>query len=351
MIETAWLFETVAKLDDAARLAAETRQLDLIKPRGALGRLEEIAVRLSAMQGNKHPCVDKVYIVVFVGDHGVVAEGISAFPQSVTGEMLKNFVGGGAAISVLAQELNAELEVFNLGLVKNTECSDPVVNCNLGPGTANFCQAPAMCEDQLFAALNVGRRAVENARLNGAHLFIGGEMGIGNTTSAAALACALLNSPTEQLAGPGTGLDRQGVARKCNIINRALDLHRQYLKLPLEALRRLGGFEIAALVGSYMRCAQLGLPVLIDGFISSVAALTVTQLCLNSSNWFLLSHRSAEPGHTVVLDAINAQPLLNLGMCLGEGSGAATTVPLLRLACALHNKMATFSEACVTGQN
>ena len=174
-------------------------------------------------------------------------------------------------------------------------------------------------------------------------------MGIGNTTSAAALACALLNSPAEQLAGPGTGLNAEGVAHKCKIISRALRLHRSHLDSPLEALRRLGGFEIAALVGSYMRCVQIGLPVLIDGFISSVAGLTAIHLCSNSGDWFLPSHRSAEPGHTVVLDAFGAQPLLDLGMRLGEGSGAAIAVPLLRMACVLHNKMATFSEAGING--
>ena len=352
MIETAWLDEPVAKLHDAALKAAEARQADLTKPLGALGKVEEIAVRLSAMQDTEHPSVDQVYIVVFVGDHGVVAEGISAFPQAVTGEMLKNFVGGGAAISVLAQELKAKLEVFNMGIVNNTDCPDAVVSINLGPGTANIREAPAMQEDQLRVALDTGQQAAEKAKLDDAHLFIGGEMGIGNTTSTAALACALLNSPAERIVGPpGTGLDAQGLERKRKTISRALHLHRQYLESPLEALRRLGGFEIAALVGSYLRCAQIGLPVLIDGFISSVAALTVIRLCSDAGDWFLYSHRSADPGHAVVLNALGAQPLFDLSMRLGEGSGAAITVPLLRMACALHNKMATFSEAGISKQN
>ena len=348
MIEVAWLSEPVAKLHDTALRAAEERQAILTKPPGALGQLEDIAVRLSTMQGTESPCVDQVSIAVFVGDHGVVTEGISAFPQTVTGEMLKNFVVGGAAINVLAEELKAKLEVFNMGIANNADCPDGVVNLNLGPGTANICQASAMQEDQLRVALHTGRQAAEKAKLDGAHLFIGGEMGIGNTTSAAALACALLNLPAERLVGPGTGIDAKGLDRKRKAVNRALHLHRQYLESPFEVLRRLGGFEIAALVGSYMRCAQIGLPVLIDGFISSVSALTAIRLSSDSCDWFFFSHRSAEPGHAVVLDAIGVQPLIDLGMRLGEGSGAATTVPLLRMACALHNKMATFSEAGIS---
>ncbi len=339
-----WLFKPAAVLHDAARGASETRQNNLIKPPGSLGRLEELAVRLSTMQDTAKPTVDHACIYVFVGDHGIIAEGVSAFPQSITGEMVKNFVRGGAAISVLAEQLHIKLTVINLGIVDDSECPPDVINLQLGPGTENFSQKPAMRVDQLSRALDAGRQVAIQTKKNNSNLFIGGEMGIGNTTSATALGCTLLNVAAEQLTGPGTGLDAQGVARKGRVIERALQLHAQTIESPIEALRCVGGFEIAALVGSYIQCAQMGLAVLIDGFICSVAALIACRLCSGASDWFIYSHQSAEPGHALVLKALNAKPLLNLGMCLGEGSGAATAFPLLRLACALHNNMATFTE-------
>lgn len=343
-----WLTIPAALPHAGARQAAETRQSQLTKPPGALGRLEDIAIRLAALQGTEQPCVDRVHIAVFAGDHGVAAEGVSAFPQAVTAEMVKNFARGGAAICVTARALGASLEVINLGTAFDTGTLDGVKDYHLGPGTANFTEAPAMTEHQLACALAAGRHAAERAKLAKAQLFIGGEMGIGNTTAAAALACALLDAPPERLAGPGTGLDAPGVARKAEVIRRALARHRHHHGTPLEALRRLGGFEIAALTGAYIACAHIALPVLVDGFISSAAALAAARLCPGAGGWFLFAHASAEPGHRTVLDALDARPLLDLGMRLGEGSGAAVAVPLLRMTCALHNGMATFAEAGVS---
>ncbi len=343
-----WLEIPAAQPDLQARDAASQRQAVLTKPPGALGQLENIAIHLAALQGQERPGVDRLHITVFAGDHGIAAEGVSAFPQAVTAEMVKNFARGGAAICVAARSLDAKLEVINLGTVVDTGSLQGVKNIALGSGTANFTTAPAMNEHQLACALSAGRHAVERAHIDGAQLFIGGEMGIGNTTAAAALACALLNAPPAQLAGPGTGLDNKGVAHKVAVIQRALDLHRKSCHTPIETLRRLGGFEIAALTGSYIACAHMGLPVLVDGFISSVAALVAAQHCVGADIWFLYSHASAEPGHRTVLEALKAQPLLDLGMRLGEGSGAAVAVPLIRMACALHNEMATFAEAGVS---
>lgn len=343
-----WLTMPAARADAGAREAAKARQSRLTKPPGALGRLEDVAIHLAALQGTEQPCVDRVHITVFAGDHGVAAEGISAFPQAVTAEMVKNFAGGGAAISVAARALGASLEVINLGTAFDPGPLEGVKSYHLGPGTANFSCEAAMSEHQLAGALGAGRLAAESAQLNGAQLFIGGEMGIGNTTAAAALACALLDALPQQLAGPGTGLDGHGVAHKSEVIRRALAYHSRHHDIPLEALRRLGGFEIAALVGSYIACAHIGLPVLVDGFISTVAALAATRLCPGTEHWLLYSHTSAEPGHRLVLDALKARPLLDLGMRLGEGSGAAVAVPLVRMACMLHNDMATFAEASVS---
>lgn len=343
-----WLNIPAANPDSAALDSAIARQAVLTKPPGALGRLEELAIRLATLQGSNRPAVERVHITVFAGDHGIANEGVSAFPQAVTAEMVKNFNRGGAAICVAARALGASLEVINLGTAHDTGPLEGVKNHALGPGTANFTQGPAMTEHQLACALGAGRHAAERAKLAGTQLFVGGEMGIGNTTSAAALACALFETGPEQITGPGTGLDAQGVARKIAVIRRALERHSHHHGAPLEALRRLGGFEIAALTGGYIACAHIGLPVLVDGFISSVAALAAVRLCPGAGEWLLYSHTSAEPGHQLVLNALDARPLLDLGMRLGEGSGAAVSVPLLRMACALHNEMATFAEASVS---
>jgi nicotinate-nucleotide--dimethylbenzimidazole phosphoribosyltransferase len=342
------LAEPVKSGHETARLAAECRQRAMTKPPGALGRLETLAIRLAALQSAAKPCVDPVHVAVFAGDHGVAAERVSAFPQSVTAEMVRNFAQGGAAISVLARTLGAELTVFNLGTVAALENLAGVINRRLGAGTVNFVTAAAMEKEQLRDALAVGREAVERASASRARLLIAGEMGIANTTSAAALAAALLAEPPSVLAGPGTGLDAAGVQWKASVIQRALTLHQPYLADPYECLRRLGGFEIAALTGAYIAAAQRGLVVLVDGFIATVAALLATRLRTGVREWLLYAHRSAEPGHLRVLAALDAEPLLDLGMRLGEGSGAALAVPILRLACALHNEMATFADAGIS---
>ena len=345
-----WLQIPAAQPAEQMRSAAVAHQSQLTKPAGALGRLEEVAIQLAALQGTKTPAVNQVHICIFAADHGVAVEGISAFPQAVTAEMIKNFAAGGAAICVIARSLNAELEIINLGTVADTGDLPVVKHYGLGPGTANFSCEAAMTEQQLSRALAAGRHAAERAKLAGAQLFVAGEMGIGNTSSATALVCALLDLPPERIAGPGTGLDASGVQRKVQVIQRGLDLHRDFLHLPVQVLQRLGGFEIAALAGSYIACAHIGLPVVVDGFIATSAALVATRLCPGVEQWFLFSHASAEPGHRRVLEALQTRPLLDLDMRLGEGSGAAVVVPLLRMACALHNEMATFSQASVSGK-
>ena len=349
-MDTNWLAQPCATLNESSRAAALDRQGQLTKPPGSLGKLEAIAVQLSALQGTARPQMERVQISIFAADHGVAAEGVSAFPQAVTVEMVRNFARGGAAISVLAKQTNATLEVVNLGTVLPVEPLAKVRDERIAAGTANFAHGPAMTEAQLATALQAGQAAAMRAKQDGAHLFIGGEMGIANTTSASAIACALLQESPQLLAGPGTGLDSKGVAHKAAVIQRGLDLHRANLAQPLDVLRHVGGFEIAALAGAYLAAAQNGMAVLVDGFISSTAALVAVRFNPNVRDWLLFGHASAEPGHQRVLAALDAQPLLQLGMWLGEGSGAATAVPLLQLACALHNNMATFAEAQVSGK-
>ncbi len=350
MVNCEWLKVPSASLDDDARAAAEARQGMLTKPPGALGRLESIAIQLAAMQGKEKPSLERLRIVVFAADHGIAAEGVSAFPQAVTAEMVRNFANGGAAISVLARELNAELAVINLGTVVDPGPLPGVSDQKLGASTANFAKQAAMSEEQLARAMNIGRQSAERAVTKGMDLFIGGEMGIGNTSAATALACMLTDVSVESLTGPGTGLDAEGVSHKVKVLQAALDLHRDKIDSPVTALRYFGGFEIAALTGAFIACAQMGVPVLVDGFIATAAALVATKQCPGTASWLLYSHASAEPGHKHIVEALNAQPLIDMGMRLGEGSGAAFTVPLLRLACALHNDMATFAEAGVSGK-
>jgi nicotinate-nucleotide--dimethylbenzimidazole phosphoribosyltransferase len=344
-----WMDEAPKPLDEDATAAARARQSELTKPRGALGDLEALAIRIAGWQGRVHPSIQRVHISVFAADHGVTEEGVSAFPAAVTAEMIKNFVRGGAAISVLARALNATLEVINLGTIGPAVIAG-AHDVALGPGTANFVKGPAMSEAQLNGALEAGRHSVERALARGAQLYIGGDMGIGNTTAAAALACALLSAKPEALAGPGSGLDERGVARKAAVIRRALERHAGQMRTARDALQRLGGFEVAGLAAAYVRCAQLGLPALIDGFIASAAALAASRMRPGAQHWWLFAHRSKEPGHAAVLSALEARPLLDLGMRVGEGSGAAVAVPLLRLACDLHAGMATFAEAGVSGK-
>lgn len=343
-----WINHAVRTPDAQAAAAARARQDQLTKPPGALGQLEALAIRLAALQGRAQPQVEKIHLAVFAADHGVMAEGVSAFPQAVTAEMIRNFSCGGAAISVLANALDAQLEVVDLGTVSGLQDVPGVRHLALGPGTANLAQTAAMTAEQLQAALAAGHASAERAAAAGAELYIGGEMGIGNTTTAAALSCGLLNESPQQLAGPGSGLDTPGVQHKIAVIQRALDVHYPHLCQPLETLRRVGGFEIAALAGAFLRCAQIGLPVLVDGFIVTSAALAAERIHPGAAQWFLYAHTSAEPGHQRLLTSLGAQPLLQLGMRLGEGSGAALAVPLLRLACTLHNDMATFAEANIS---
>ena len=344
-----WWNEPCHMLDESVRAQALARQDQLTKPRGALGQLEALAVSLAAMQGSERPQVERLHVSVFAGDHGVVGEGVSAYPQSVTGQMLRNFVGGGAALSVLSKRLGAPLEVIDLGTVEPLQLAG-VSHLRVGPGTANLAREAAMSDEQMRLALAAGRDSAQCAAEGSAQLFIGGEMGIGNTTSASALAAVLLPRSPLTLVGPGTGLDLAGVRHKVQVIQDAVRLHAEHCVAPLEALRRLGGFEIAALAGAYLRCAQLGIAVLVDGFICSAAALCAVRLNPACRPWLIFAHRSAEPGHLAVLEALGAVPLLDLGLRLGEGSGAALAVPLLQQACALHNDMATFAEAEISGR-
>ncbi|MCB1690083.1 MAG: nicotinate-nucleotide--dimethylbenzimidazole phosphoribosyltransferase [Halioglobus sp.] len=324
--------------------AARERQQQLTKPPGSLGELEALAVQFAGWQGRSDPRIDSVHIRIFAGDHGVVAEGVSAFPQAVTVQMIQNFAAGGAAIAVLARHCGADFSVVNLGTATPGPEMAQVVNVQLAPGTENFCRAPAMSEALLRSALDCGAKYTPTS----SDLFIGGEMGIGNTSAAAALTSALLDLPVDATVGRGTGVDDHGLSLKRDAVQRALDLHLPLIGSAFDTLRRLGGLEIAALTGAYIASAQRGIPMLVDGYICTAAALLACRLNPGVRAWMLFAHASAEPGHQYLLRALDATPLLDFGMRLGEGSGAAVAVPLLQSACRLHNEMATFAEAGVS---
>ena len=347
-----WWLGPVAKISEASREAALLRQQQLTKPAGSLGVLETLAVQFAGWQGNETPELKHIDIRVFAGDHGVVAEGVSAFPQAVTVEMIKNFSRGGAAISVLARQCEAKFNVVNMGTVVAPPTHESVVNLQLMEGTNNFCQMPAMDQDSVRCALAEGAAQITAS----ADLFVGGEMGIGNTTSAAALTSAFLGLSSEVSVGRGTGIDDDALELKREVVSRAVNLHKQSgdqnpLDSPLGILQCLGGLEIAALTGAYISAAQQGIPSVVDGYICTTAALAACRLNPGVRDWLLFSHCSAEPGHRYLLEALSAVPLLDLGLRLGEGSGAALVIPLLQSACRLHNDMATFAEAGVSEQD
>ena len=343
-VNPVWLTDPVTKPCQQSREQAIERQAQLTKPPGSLGQLEQIAIDFCGWQHSSDPVLSRLAICVFAADHGVVAEGVSAFPQQVTAQMVNNFGRGGAAITVLAEQLNADFRAVNLGTVVPAGEYSNVVNLNLAAGSENFLQAPAMSQSLLEKALQAGRDFSPSSK----DLFIAGEMGIGNTTAAAALVCAYTGAEPAQVVGRGTGIDEQTLAHKCAVVTRALARHSSVLDDPLETLRCLGGLEIAAIAGAYISCAQRGIPSLVDGFIATAAALAACRINAGVRDWLLFSHRSAEPGHRLALAAMNANPILDAGLRLGEGSGAALALPVVQMALALHTRMATFAEAGVS---
>lgn len=345
-----WWLESVQQPNLDAKQQAEQHQLQLTKPTGALGDLELIAVKLASLQSNAHPQVSHPWITIFAGDHGVVEENISAYPQAVTRQMLQNFTTGGAAISVIAEYHQAHLQVIDCGTVGEAYQYAGVERHCIRAGTANFAKQAAMNADECRAALELGKKSVDTAKADGADIYIAGEMGIGNTCSASALACLLLNDTAEQLTGVGTGIGADQLRHKIEVIEQAIELHHKHVTGDaFKTLCAVGGLEIAAIVGTYIRCAQIGLPIIVDGFISSVAALCAVRMNPKVRDWMLFGHQSAEYGHRRILQELNAEPILKMNLRLGEGSGAGTALALVKMACVLHNQMATFAQAAVSG--
>lgn len=335
---------------DWARIARD-RQATLTKPPGSLGVLEEIACRLAGMQRTETPVASPARVIVAAGDHGFVHRGVSPYPQAVTGQMVANFAGGGAAINALARAAGASVEVLVVGLA-NAAPEVParegvrVVHAQVALGTADAVEGPAMSPAQFDAAWSVGADAIDRAADEGVAVVALGEMGIGNTTAAAAVTAGLLDRPAEQVTGVGTGADAAMRARKVAVVEAMIARHGPQ-RSPLEWLRRVGGLEMAALAGAADRAHARGIAVVADGFISTAAIAAAVRARPQVAEVVFAGHRSSEPGHDVLLAALGLQPLLDLGLRLGEGSGAAAALPLLRAACAVHGEMATFASAGV----
>lgn len=333
----------------AEAAAAAQRALDRkTKPRRSLGRLEDLACRIAAIRGTKAPPLPRKAIVVMAADHGVAEAGVSAYPQEVTGQMLLNFARGGAAINVLARQANAAVVVVDMG-VKHLPADVPGVRSHrIAPGTHDFTRRPAMSRAHASQAIEVGIRIATELASDGITLIGTGEMGIGNTTAASAIAAALTGAPTDAVLGRGTGVDDATFARKAQVIARALADRAPDPGDPLDVLSQLGGFEIAGLCGVVLGCAAARVPILMDGFIASTAALVAARLCPAAAAYLLASHQSQEPGHRIVLQALHAVPLLDLQLRLGEGTGAALAMPLIDAALRILHEMATFDAAGVT---
>ncbi len=315
--------------DPAALAGASARNGQLTKPPGALGRLEDLAIWVAGWQGNERPRIDRPQVLIFAGNHGVTAQGVSAFPAEVTVQMVANFQAGGAAINQLSRAFGAEMAVHPL------ELQHP---------TADFTSGPAMTEDETCAALSVGWNAVSDD----ADILVVGEMGIGNTTVAAAIATALLGGGAEDWVGRGTGVDDAGLARKAEVVRAGLARHADVLADPLAVLRCLGGREIAAMAGAMARARVEGIPLILDGFIACSAALVLHRLAAGALDHAVAGHQSAEAGHGRLLAALGKEPLLSLGLRLGEGSGAALALGIVKAAVACHSGMFTFAEAGVS---
>lgn len=333
-------------LDERAMAAAEARQARLTKPAGSLGRLEDLSIRVAGMTGRLDPPLGAAVVFTLAADHGVTAEGTSAYPREVTAQMVLNFLRGGAAINVLAREVGARVIVADLGVDADLPTHPELHAMKVRRGTGNIAREPAMTTGEAEQAIETGRRLVAEQELD---IALTGDMGIGNTTASAALVCALTGLDPVVTVGRGTGVDDAGLQRKVAAVRSALALHSQAIAHgPLDALASVGGLEIGGLAGVILAAAERRKPVLIDGFISGAAALLAVAIDPAARGFLIASHRSRELGHGAVLESLDLPPLLDLDLRLGEGTGAALALPIVRAAMRLLNEMATFDEAGVS---
>lgn len=339
----------IEPLDEQWIRQARARLDSLTKPEGSLGELEKIAVRLAGIHRTLQPPVSPKAVIVMAGDHGVCEEGVSAYPQAVTEQMVRNFLVGGAAVNVLARHAGADIVCVDMGVAADIEHPDLLV---LKParGTSNMTKGPAMSPEMTLQAIEAGIRTIRLWVEKGYRLFAVGEIGIGNTTSAAALLTALTGEDPVRLIGRGTGVDEAGLSRKRDAIARALEVNRPDRGDAFDVLSKVGGLEIAGMVGVYLGAGLLRVPVVADGYISTVAALLAARIAPVAAQYIIPSHLSEEPGHALALEELGLTPLLSLKMRLGEGTGAVLCMGLVEAAVRLMNEMATFDSAGVSGK-
>lgn len=340
---------TIQLLNESSMQAARERQNQLTKPAGSLGRLEELSIQLAGITGKPIPFIKNKVIITMAGDHGVVAEGVSAYPQEVTPQMVLNFLAGGAAINVLARHIGARVVVVDMGVANDIPTTDEkLIRRSVASGTKNLAQGPAMMRAQAEESIQNGIEIALAEISKGADIIGTGDMGIGNTTPSAAIACVFLNQHPKDVAGRGTGVDDEGLNRKISAIERGLNINKPNSQDGLDVLSKVGGFEIGGLAGVMIGAASKHVPVMVDGFISTAAAMIAVSLAPGCRDYLISAHRSKEHGHSLMLDWLDLKPLLDLDMRLGEGTGAALGISMAEAACKILSEMATFGEAGVS---
>ncbi|WP_025025671.1 nicotinate-nucleotide--dimethylbenzimidazole phosphoribosyltransferase [Caldalkalibacillus mannanilyticus] len=343
------VIKEIKPIDQLKKEEVSTYIDQLTKPQGSLGRLEELAITLAQITSSSFPVVSPPGVIVFAADHGIAAEGVSAFPQEVTAQMIYNFLQGGAAINVFARQMGAYFSIVDVGVAQDLEMEGSI-NKKVRYGTGNFLQEEAMTREEAFQALEAGIESAEQMVEQGAKCLVFGEMGIGNTTTSSAILAVLSEKEIDSIVGKGSGIIEEQLAKKRSIIAQALNNRQPNSADPIDILSKVGGLEIAAMAGAMMGSAHRQIPILLDGFICTVAALLAVKLCPEVKGYMIAGHQSEEPGHAVALDMLGLTPLLRLNLRLGEGSGAALAFPLLESACRMVSEMATFSSAGVSNK-
>lgn len=348
MAQLTQTIEGIGPLDEKAMKAARSRQDSLTKPRGSLGRLEELSVRVAGIRGEAMPHLEHKAIVVMAADHGVVAQGVSLYPQEVTAQMVRNFLGGGAAINVLARRIGTRLIVVDMGVAADLEPHPDLMSRKVACGTRDMTLGPAMSRDEALRAIEAGIEIVEGELAKGLDIVGTGDMGIGNTTASSAITAAICRVAVAKVTGRGTGIGDRQLVHKVRAIERALELNRPNAGDGLDVLAKVGGFEIGGLVGVMLGAAAQRIPIVLDGFVAGAAALIATRMAPGLGDFLIAGHVSAERGHRVALKHLGLKPLLDLGMRLGEGTGAALAIFLIEAAVKALTDMATFSDAGVS---
>ena len=345
------ILNDIKPVDNSLSSKIQAHLDDLAKPQGSLGRLEEIAMKYALATATDRPVLSKKKVFCFAADHGVAAEGVSAFPVEVTPQMVYNMLGGGAAINVLSRHAGADLDVVDMGVNHNFADHPSLRKHKVRHGSANMAQGPAMTVEETVQAVMTGATLAREAREHGYDLLATGEMGIANTAPATALFAVLLDLPVESVTGRGTGIDDKTLDHKISIIKQAITVNSKHLATPLETLAALGGFEIAGICGLVLGAASVGIPVVVDGFISSAGAVAAMKLSCKAGDYLFFSHLSNEQGHKAIVSKLGARPILDLDLRLGEGTGAALAMQVIEGAVKIYNGMATFSSARVSGKN